>query len=227
MEVMSSYLINEMLEGAENKDAHIAAKHNIRDRYPNWDGTYMFLVDVVSSDLFEHKNSANPFVQVQTYDFEDAVRMAGEVGEQFGPWSNHECHEMKNMLTQLDVHNTGRVKISDFYRSTVEGAWQFLEPTEFLRQNGALDESSKELGQQVIIANYITGMSNCITSAPYYSICCLNDCDQVYRHIEERIASTTASTSQIMHAVNSLAQEANITPDIRKWLDEIAALHDG
>jgi len=131
------------------------------------------------------------------------------------------------MLTQLDVHNTGRVKVSDFYRSTVEGAWQFLEPTEFLRLNGALDESSKELGQQVIIANYITGMSNCITSAPYYSICCLNDCDNVYQHIESRIPSPTASTLQIVAAVQSLPQGADITFELQDKLEEIASLHDG
>jgi len=227
MDIISSYLITEMLEGTDNKDQHLADKESVRERYPNWDTTYLFLIDVVGSYIYEKSSRANPFIEEATYSFEDAARMAEMVSEQFGPWSNHECHEMRDMLVKYDVHQTGRVKVSDFYRSTVEGAWQFLEPTEFLRQNGALDESSASLGPQVIIANYISGMSNCITSSPYYAICCLNDCDQVYRHIEERIASTTASTLQIMHAVNSLAQEANITPDIRKWLDEIAALHDG
>merc|ERR1719201_2192712 len=134
---------------------------------------------------------------------------------------------MRDMLTAMDVHDTGRVRIADFYKSTIEGTWQFLEPTQFLRQNGALDESSASLGPQVIIANYIAGMSNCITSSPYYAICCLNDCDQVYRHIEELIASPTASASQIIDSVGSMPQGANITPDIRKWLDEIAVLHDG
>merc|ERR1719355_542289 len=121
----------------------MADKQNILERYPNWDTTYLFLVDVVSSDIFERRNSANPFIDVQTFSFEDTVRMAEEVSEQFGPWSNHECHEMRNMLTTMDVHNTGRVKISNF-----------------------------------------------ITSAPYYSICCLNDCDNVYQHIESRIPSS-------------------------------------
>merc|ERR1719201_687596 len=113
---------------------------------------------------------------------------------------------MRDMLTAMDVHDTGRVKIADFYHSTIEGAWQFLEPTQFLRQNGALDESSNYLGPQVIIANYIAGMSNCITSGPYYSICCLNDCDQVFQHLEALIPSSTASASQIIEAVESLPQ---------------------
>merc|ERR1719160_584321 len=156
----------------------------------------------------------------------DVVRMAESVSEQFGPWSNHECHEMRDMLIKYDVHNTGRVRIADFYRSTVEGAWQFLEPTEFLRLNGALDESSTYLGPQVMIANYIAGMSNCITSAPYYSICRLNDCDQVFQHLEALILAPTASVSQIVEAVESMPQAPSVTDELRSRLDEIAQLHD-
>merc|ERR1719162_2895770 len=118
---------------------------------------------------------------------------------------------MRDMLTQYDVHHTGRVRITDFYRSTVEGAWQFLEPTQYLRQNGALDESSSFLGPQVLIANYIAGMSNCITSAPYYSICCLNDCDQVFQHLEALIIAPTASALEIIEAVQSMPQGASVT----------------
>merc|ERR1719407_119185 len=110
------------------------------------------------------------------------------------------------MLVKYDVHQTGRVKVSDVYRSTVEGAWQFLEPTQFLRQNGALDESSASLGPQVIIANYIAGMSNCIASSPYYSICCLNDCDQVFQHIEALIPAPAAPVSKLIQAVEALPQ---------------------
>jgi len=227
MDVISSYLIIEMLEGTDDKDQHLVDKESIRERYPNWDITYLFLIDVVSSYIYERRNSVNPFAEKELYSFEDTARMAEMVSEEFGPWSNHECHEMRDMLVKYDVHQTGRVKVADFYRSTVEGAWQFLEPTQFLRHNGALDESSASLGPQVIIANYISGMSNCITSSPYYAICCLNDCDQVFRHIEELIASPTASASQIIDSVGSMPQGANITPEIRKWLDEIAVLHDG
>jgi len=227
MEVISSYLITEMLEGTDDPDQHGADKDHIRERYPNWDATYSFLVDVVSSDIFERRHSASPFVEVQTFTFEDVARMAELVSEQFGPWSNHECHEMRDMLTKYDVHHTGRVKISDFYRSTTEGAWQFLEPTQFLRQNGALDESSTLLGPQVIVANYIAGMSNCITSAPYYSICCLNDCDQVFQHIEAHVTSPTASVSQIVEAIESTPQGGSISPELLEKLTEIASINDG
>merc|ERR1719146_91536 len=113
---------------------------------------------------------------------------------------------MKNILSEFDIHNTGRVKLVDFYRASENGAWQFLEPSQFLRQNGALDESSSYLGPQVMIANYITGMSNCITSAPYYSICCLNDCDQIYQNLEVHMQASRASPSEIIKAVETMPQ---------------------
>jgi len=225
MKVVSSYLITEMLEGTDDKDQHQADLTNIRERYPNWDITFTFLVDVVSSDIFGRRNSVNPFAEKESFGFEDVVRISEAVSEQFGPWSNHECHEMRDMLTKYDVHQTGRVRIADFYRSTVEGAWQFLEPTQFLRQNGALDESSVFLGPQVIIANYIAGMSNCITSAPYYSICCLNDCDQVFQHIEALIPSPSAPVAKIVEAIETLPQAPMITDERRGQLAEIANLH--
>merc|ERR1719386_428000 len=145
------------------------------------------------------------------YSFEDAVRIAERVSEEFGSWSNHECHEMKDMLMEMDVHATGRVKLSNFYGYSKDGAWQFLEPSEQLRQSGALDESSSWLGPQVMIPNYITSMSNCITSAPYYSICCLNECDHVFQQLEARIAAPSATAQQIISALEVGLYAVNVS----------------
>merc|ERR1719152_1086289 len=103
----------------------------------------------------------------------------------------------------MDQYGTGRVKMADFYSYSKDGAWQFLEPSEQLRQAGALDESSSWSGPQVMIPNYITSMSNCITSAPYYSICCLNECDHVFQQLETTVAASHATPSHIIHALES------------------------
>jgi hypothetical protein len=227
MDIMSSYLITEMLEGTDNREQHQLDKDHILERYPNWDQTFQFLVDVVSSDIWQRRYAGSPFSQDQNFGFDDAIRLAELISEQFGPWSNHECQEMRSMLTHYDVHHTGRVRMADFYQSTAEGAWQFLEPTQFLRQNGALDESSSYLGPQVIIANYISSMSNCITSAPYYSICCLNDCDQVFQHLENVIAAPTSTASQIIEVLENMPQGPTIKQELSTWLGEISALHNG
>merc|ERR1719301_148579 len=114
-------------------------------------------------------------------------------------------------MMDMDVHGAGRVKLSAFYSYSKDGAWQFLEPSEQLRQAGSLDESSTKLGPQVMISNYINSMSNCITSAPYYSICCLNECDQVFQQLEARIAAPSATASQIIRSLESSTNAPNIS----------------
>jgi len=220
-EVLSSYLITEMLEGSEDQEKHRSLKKTINRRYPFWDTTLLFLKDTIGSDIFQRKDVLNPFTEPTT-SFEDVVRMAQRASEEFGSWSNHECHEMKDMLLEMDVHNTGRVKLSDFYGYSKDGAWQFLEPSEQLRMAGSLDESSTWLGPQVMIPNYITAMSNCITSAPYYSICCLNECDQVFQQLENRIAAPYASASQIIHVLENGLYVANVSKLNHERLDQIA-----
>jgi len=227
-EVLSSFLITELLEGYDGPEKHRQLRNNIRQFYPHWDTTLLFLKDGVGSDCFQRQASSNPF-RDRLYSFEDAVRMAQQVSDDFGSWSNHECHEMKEMLMEVDVHSTGRVKLSDFYGYSKDGAWQFLEPSEQLRRAGVLDESSMVAGPQVMIPNYINSMSNCITSTPYYSICCLNECDQVFQQLEAKIATPTATPSEIIRALEAPwhYSVASISGVHRERLDEIARVSNG
>jgi hypothetical protein len=228
-EILSSFLIVEMLEGGDDVERHMVDKKYIVDRYPFWGTTLLFLMDTVMSDIWDRTSKSNPFQATgeRGYSFEDAVRIGEKITERFGSWSNYECHEMKEMLMEMDSHETGRVKLADFYSYSKDGAWQFLEPSEQLRILGALDESSTWLGPQVMISNYITSMSNCITSASYYSICCLNECDHVYQNMESRIRSATASPSQIIAAMKSYSEAPNITTVMRERLQQVANVSGG
>jgi len=225
-DILKSYLIAEMLEGTTDKEQHMTDKSNIHERYPNWNNALIFLADISGSDGFGRHSTSNPFTE-NTFVFEDVVRMSGRISEEFGPWSSYECHDMKDILSERDVLETGRVKLSDFYKATKDGAWQFLEPSEYLRQLGALDESSEYLGPQVIIPNYITGLSNCITSAPHFSICCLNECDQIYEHIEGEIPSPKGTVSQILKAVESVPTFPTVSEQMVQKLEEIAKIGSG
>jgi len=233
LDVLGSYLITEMLEGTSNELAqHVEDKQNIREIYPNWDTTFVFVMDLVQNEEFGKTHSRNPFTNHGVYFFDDVTTIGQRISEEFGSWSNHECHEIKDRLVSMDVHGTGRVKLSEFYGKSGDGAWQFLEASEYLRQLGALDESSTLQGPQVIIPNYVTGMANCITSAPYYSICCLNECDRVFQHLEAAIPASTASTAEIIHAVESMPDTASVeagrvSEALRSRLEEVAAVHNG
>merc|ERR1719272_2230861 len=229
-EIIVSYLITKMLEGTDDKDQHLTDRELMQERYPHWDTTLLYIMDTVASDIFDRQANANPFRDGgdRKYSFDDVVRMAELVSEEFGSWSNHECHEIKDMLVEMDPHETGRVKLADFYQyAGQDGAWQFLEPSEQLRMLGALDESSSWLGPQVMISNYVTSMSNCITSAPYYSICCLNECDMVFQQLEGRISAPSGTPSEIIEATESMYQSPNVTEVHRKRLEEIARLSGG
>jgi hypothetical protein len=239
-ELISSYLITEMFDapafaellpgnykGLSEQGKHQMDKKMMYVRYPFWNTTILFLKDTVSDDIWHRQASLNPFAK-QSYSHADALRIAERVSEQFGSWSNHECTEMKDMLMEMDVHATGRVKMSDFYSYVKDGAWQFLEPSEQLRQAGALDESSTWLGPQVMIPNYINSMSNCITQAPYYSICCLNECDLVFQQLESQIGAPSATADEIIRALeHGIYAAVNISGLHRERLLEIARVnHD-
>merc|ERR1719389_902854 len=185
------------------------------------------MIDLVKSGDFEKMHRRNPFMDHGVYYFNDATTIGQRISEEFGSWSNHECHDIKDGLINMDPHGTGRVKLSEFYGKSENGGWQFAEASEYLRQLGALDESSTLQGPQVIIPNYVAGMSNCITSAPYYSICCLNECDRVFQHLESVIPASSASTEEIIRAVESMPDTSSIeagkvTETLRSRLEEVA-----
>lgn len=230
-DILSSFLIVQVFEGVETAEAHAKLRNRINEVYPFWNTTQLFLHDNIRSDIWQRQGSSNPFAdRSYSYTFEDAVRMSQSVSDDFGSWSNHECHEMKDMLMEMDVHGTGRVKLSDFYSYAKDGVWQFLEPAEQLRLSGTLDESSSFSGPQVMIANYINQMSNCVTSQPYYSICCLNECDHVFQQLEANIAAASASPEQIVVALESglyTQSLSTISAENIARLDQIAGLHDG
>merc|ERR550514_1265946 len=210
----------DMLEGkVDDPVSHKEEKTNIHEIYPNWDEAFVFMQDTMKNDEFERMVQHNPFVDREKFSFEDATRIAQRLSEDFGPASNHECGIIRDKLAAMDVHETGRVKLSDFYGKSQDGTWEFLESVDYLRTLGALDESSTLYGPQVIIPNYVSGLSNCITSAAYYSVCCGNDCDKVFQHLEKDLTSPSATTSEILKSVDSMPIGSNISAVARARLN--------
>eukprot|EP00746_Dinoflagellata_sp_MGD_P090491 gnl/MRDRNA2_/MRDRNA2_35743_c0_seq1.p1 gnl/MRDRNA2_/MRDRNA2_35743_c0~~gnl/MRDRNA2_/MRDRNA2_35743_c0_seq1.p1 ORF type:complete len:312 (+),score=54.86 gnl/MRDRNA2_/MRDRNA2_35743_c0_seq1:764-1699(+) len=169
----------------------------------------------------------SPFVQTRTSSFEDTTRLAQRLTEEYGIESSYECGIIKETLAEMDAHEIGRVKLADFYGKTKDGGWQFMESVDYLRQLGALDESSVMQGPQVIIPNYVSGMSNCITSAPYYSVCCPNECDKVYQYFELAFGAPVASAAQILQKLDEMSGASRISTKLQARLEEVAAAHKG
>lgn len=94
--------------------------------------------------------------------------------------------------------------LSKFYgKSITDSEWRFGESESYLRELGALDETSW-LGKQVIIPNYIQGASNCIVTAEHYSICCINECEPIMAEIEAQVQKPLAEPEQIIALVGNM-----------------------
>lgn len=131
----------------------------------------------------------------------------------------------------MEYRNSGRIKLSDFYKPALGGNWQFQESPAYLRGIGALEEvEGKE--PSVLIANYMASPSNCIASGGFYSVCCKNECEQLIGRLEDMIAAPEAPAALIAVLSATLPSSTSrprgvLSSDLRKRLDEIALHHNG
>jgi hypothetical protein len=169
------------------------------------------------------------------YSFQDAHRIVGGITRSFQSFWQSECETMKDALVSMDVRKTGRVPLSKFYNTAVNTDWRFGESEQYLRELGALDESSKWLGPQVIIPNYLQATSNCIVSTMHYHVCCVNECESLLGEIEVAINAPTALPSDILTVVGTMSiptlLDDDSSPHVDKGLvsqlEQIAKKHGG
>jgi hypothetical protein len=164
--------------------------------------------------------------------FVDLTNVATRIGDKYGRWQHYECEDLKQKLFALEDDGTGRVSLKKFYGGAINhNHWQFSEAPEYLRSLGALDDSAPA-NPRVIVANYILSPSNCVASSSYYSVCCLDECEELVDHLEHQIkapAATPARLASIVAALPSSTTPANrtIPAHLLGRLDEIAAGNDG
>merc|ERR1719277_1860387 len=103
---------------------------------------------------------------------------------------------MREKLVEMDKHHTGRVPLAKFYSRRLSAEWRFGESEDYLRQLGALDETSRWHGKEVIIPNYIEAASNCLIAAPHYLVCCIDHCEHILGELEVEIVAPVALPSR-------------------------------
>merc|ERR1719428_30014 len=173
---------------------------------------------------FEHKRQQPKFATTMAkrhrenawamkYSFEDAHAIAGGVTRSFQSYWQSECESMKSALVDMDSHKTGRVPLSKFYNTAINTDWRFGESEAYLRELGALDETSSWMGPQVIIPNYLQATSNCIVSTPHYLVCCVNECESLLGEIETAIDAPTALPTTILSVVGSMTSQDTLDHD--------------
>jgi hypothetical protein len=228
---MMGYILGENLANMSLRNAE-SLKKDMPDIYLAWHDTRKF-VQQIGENVTRHDGSAEQ-KNTGVHDFSLVTRIAERVGERFGEFQDEECRQIKSSLVKLDERGTGRVLLADFYKPALEGvagSWQFQESSQYLRQVGALDETDPEK-PRVIIANYVSGPANCIASSSFYSVCCLDACEDLLRQLEKQIAAPEATVEQISSLVPKLVSTSvqvpqTLSPTLLGRLEEIAGKHEG
>ena len=123
------------------------------------------------------------------------------------------------------------MRLSEFYKAALGGAWQFSENIGYLRELGALDESDPQ-DPGVFVANYVGSVSNCIASSSFYSVCCMDECEGLMGQLEKNLAASHAEPVILADHVARLSSPRvsaprTISPLLRQRLDDIAASNGG
>lgn len=166
------------------------------------------------------------------FSFSDMESVIGSVTMSFGNFWTTECQRVKSLLVAMDYSSTGRVKLSDFYGAAMNGEWRFSESKEYLRQLGALDETSSWSGPKVIITNYMQAASNCIVSAPHYRVCCANECEDILSEVEQYIGAPLGTPEGILTVLGNHSSPLDdnvvkLSKSMKSQLNDIARASPG
>merc|ERR1712014_188444 len=160
------------------------------------------------------------------------TRVLEEVHENYGVFQDSECKQMKMDLLKHGDQESGLVSLSSFYQAALEhGSQLYSEARGYLRELGALEESDPE-HPYVIVPNYITSKTNCISTSSLHSICCINECESLLGHLESEISAPEAKPKRIAELVANLQSSTvqaprSLSQPLLSRLEEIAKGHGG
>jgi hypothetical protein len=234
--VMEVYMLQWMIGDDQRAIRLLLANRTlIQMVMPKWNDVKGFVDGIVKGMEFAaQRNSKRGHAQaamLSHYSFDDAHDAVGDITRTFASFWENECQLIKESLVAIDKRGTGRVSLKDFYGANADGEWRFGESEAYLRELGALDESSPWLGKQVIIPNYLQGASNCIVSTKHYLVCCVHECEAVLNEVEDAVGAPVAAPEQILPLVGNMTNFDDEPPKLddalRAQLLKIAETHGG
>jgi hypothetical protein len=211
-------------ESASAYDARMIGRleRNFHKQYPAWNGVKDLIAEI-RQDVAPGQTE---------FSFENVSSMLEVVADHFAPFYEAQCNDLKTSLLDMEIKQSGRVQLVDFYKAALnDGMSQFTESIDTLRHYGILDEVVPS-SPRVIIANYVSGRSNCIARTSFYSTCCPNSCESLLGRIEQALGKGDATPDEIISAVEDpqAALEAGfqgLTPWLRNRLNDLAKHHSG
>jgi len=240
--ILDDYMVHWMMgSDVEGIKALLSNRTFLESAFPHWQVLKSFVRGQVRAVDFrrqrEPRAASRPghHALAPRYSFGDAHEVVGGISSSFASFWESECISMKAALVAMDTHGTGRVPLSRFYASALDSDWRFGESETYLRELGALDETSSWRGKQVIIPNYIQAASNCIVSTAHYLVCCINECEGLLGDIEVSLGAPAAEPARILALVLNMTSQATVDDDeapaiaagLEQQLQQIAAANDG
>jgi len=241
-QILQSYLVHWMLaDDEEGIELVMQKKAFMKDIVPHWDQILAYLDGQIKNVMYQREQRARESSKqghhalAPYFSFADVHAVVGGITKSFGSFWESECSVMKSALAKMDVHNTGRVPLSKFYSSALDSEWRFGESEAYLRDLGALDETSSWYGKQVIIPNYMQAVSNCVVGSKHYLVCCQNECEDIFGEIETKLRRPSATPDQILSVVGNITSQLSVEHDdpphldasLRSQLSQIAVSNDG
>jgi len=233
-EAVESFLVAYLLGGTSRRARSAEDLTNMRTKvhaqYPDYPETELWFQDFKATYDLTHSSRRNPFIEWSPT-FDDSVSIVMDFSHQFGAFQNLECHSLKRKLTDMEFRGTGRVRMADFYSNALSGGWEFMESIQYLRNQGALDETDPSR-PHVVIPNYMNSLTNCLTASNFYAICCVNECNALMSNLEMIIAQPQASPARIAHIVSGMQSDTvdaprNLSTVLLQRLEDIATHHGG
>lgn len=212
--VLETYLVHWLMgDDQEGLKILMSNRSLITRAFPHWNSLVGFAEGQLKALEFVRRSSGKKDALSGEFSFDDAHTVVGAITKSFSSFWESECASMKSQLVDMDTLGTGRVSLSKFYGTGLDADWRFGESENYLRELGALDETSRWKGKQVIIPNYMQAASNCIVSTPHYLVCCANECESLLGEIEEAIGASVALPSQILAVVGNMTSQTTLDDD--------------
>jgi hypothetical protein len=225
---MAVYIAGATLANATRQEV-IEDEKFMSSQTKDWPETLEWIDQTTTKNFQAEESCRSRKIEECKFDFEASVRIVKSTVEEYGNFNDRQCHKLKDKLLEMEVSNTGRVSLADFYKAGLEGSWEFNEKADYLRTLGALDESNPSQ-PKVIVTNYVSSWVNCLTESKFYSVCCRNECEDYMQVIEKHVGGAMAEPETILRLVEREDMFNAEHPNyglLRNRLDGMASKHNG
>jgi hypothetical protein len=190
--------------------------------YHDWAGTRDFFHTTLESQIPDQ----------ETFSFENVMQAVWSIEKNFVYWNNHQCSSYKDELMTMELRDSGHVRLRDFYEHALrDNTSTFLESVDYLLQIGAMEDTDP-VEPRIVISNYLDGPNNCVARTGYYSVCCMDECADLYSHLENALRKPAATPAEIIPIAEGLASASmsqcrRLSTPLTVELQAIADRNDG